>query len=286
MDRPSSGEVAVKRAQRRERRGPSAPAVWVWATCALIALLPVVAVAGTSVYFEPSQIMLLAPGEECELSFRVGASDDSIASYQLYLSFDPEVVELVSAEEGSLYVESGFMTWFIEEEEYPGFWHFFDTVFGAGNYVLPPGELLHLTFRAVDYGQTEARMDTIRMTDVRRDPLLVDSFENEWIFVVAATGVSGEDLVQPRIACIAPNPFAGETRIQYSVPTSSAGWTVEIFSASGRCVSVFDLPAGVLNGEIKWDGRSREGRELPSSVYYVRLAGEAGVSFSRVVKLR
>lgn len=276
----------MKRARKHQRSRTRAPAVWVWALCALVMLLPGVAAAGTNVYFEPSHAMLLAPGEECELSLRVGACDDSIASYQLYLSFDPGVVELVSVEEGSLYVESGFMTWFIEEEEYPGFWHFFDTVFGAGTYVLPPGELLHLTFRAVDYGQTEARMDTIRMTDVRRDPLPVDSFENGWIFVVPATGVPDEVIEQPRIGCIAPNPFTGETRIQYSVPTSSTGWTVEIFSASGRCVSVFDLPLGVLDGEIEWDGRSREGHELPSSVYYVRLAGEAGESLSRVVKLR
>jgi len=230
--------------------------------------------------------MLLAPGEECELSLRVGACDDSIAGYQLYMSFDPGVVELVLAEEGSLYVESGFPTFFTEEEEYPGFWHFFDTVFGEGTYVSPPGELLHLTFRAVDYGQTEALMDTIKMSDVRRESLSVDSFENGWIFVVPATGVPDENVVEPRIGRIAPNPFTGETWIQYSVPTSFTGWTIEIFSASGRCVGVFDLPLGVLDGEIKWDGRSTEGYELPSSVYYVRLTGEAGESLSRVAKLR
>ncbi len=276
----------MKRAQKHQRRRTRARAVWVWATYVLIASLPVVAAAGTHVYFEPSQTMLLAPGEECELSLRVGACDDSIAGYQLYMSFDPGVVELVSVEEGSLYVESGFPTFFTGEEEYPGFWHFFDTVFGEGSCVLPPGELLHLTFRAVDYGQTEAFMDTIKMSDIRRESLSVDSFENGWIFVVPATGVPGGNVVEPRIRRIAPNPFTGETRIQYSVPASLAGWMVEIFSASGRCVSVFDLPPGVLDGEIKWDGRSREGHELPSSVYYVRLSGEAGESLSRVVKLR
>ncbi|MCD4690646.1 cohesin domain-containing protein, partial [bacterium] len=122
------------------------------------------ATADTSVHFDPGAVMV-DTGESFEMSFRVAASPDSIASFQLYLWFDPTIVELTDAVEGTLYVESGTMTWFIAEEEYPGFWHFFDTVFGAGTHVLPPGELLHINFTALAAGQTPARIDTVRMTD-------------------------------------------------------------------------------------------------------------------------
>jgi hypothetical protein len=101
------------------------------------------------VFFAPGSTTLQL-GESVELSFRVGACGDSISGYQLYLSFDPTIVELTTATEGSLYAYCGYPTWFIPEEEAPGQWHFFDTVMGAGTYLLPPGELLRLEFTALD----------------------------------------------------------------------------------------------------------------------------------------
>ena len=107
----------MKRGQRRKRDRQAERTRL--GTAVVAAAIVVVAFgnaeASTSVHFDPGQV-IVNPGQEFDLSFRVAESPDSIASFQLYLSFDSDVIELTDAVEGSLYSESGFMTWFIEEE--------------------------------------------------------------------------------------------------------------------------------------------------------------------------
>lgn len=228
---------------------------------------------------------MVDPGDEFDLSFRVNDCGDSVASYQLYMSFDYELIELLEATEGTLYAESGLMTWFIEEEEEPGFWHFFDTVFGAGTYVLPPGELLHLRFRALPdvSGYTQAYVDTIRMTDIRRDPLPIEDFQHADIFV-GDTGVPS-DLPVLSIGPAAPNPFAGRTAIAFSVPGVGFVWHAEVYDLNGRVVRKLEVPAGHRRGSLVWDGRTESGATASSGVYFVRLSGRGAAAQTRIVKL-
>jgi hypothetical protein len=244
-----------------------------------------VAAAQPQVSFAPGAVMV-QPGQEFDLSFQVGACGDSVASFQLYMSFDPNVVELLEATEGSLYSQSGYMTWFIAEEDGEGFWHFFDTVFGPGTHILPPGELLHLRFKALSYGNTQAYVDTIRMTDVRRNALSVAGFEHGEIFVVPATGVGDE----PAASAIAlgpawPNPFRGGTEIRFSVPAGIEPVRASVHDLRGRLVAELAV-AGGRAGALAWDGRSEDGSEAPSSVYFIRLTAGTVEARTSVVKLR
>jgi len=277
----------VKRAQKRTPWPRARGALLVVALALLVTPLGT-AVAETAVHFEPCGVMV-ETGDTFDMEFRVAASPDSIASFQLYLWFDPAIVELTDAVEGTLYVESGTMTWFIAEEEYPGFWHFFDTVFGAGTHVLPPGELLKLSFRALAPGQTPARIDTVRMTDIRRDALPVTGAQDGWIFV-DAVGVQEAAIVAPSVDAIAPNPFVSGTSIHYSVPAGSDGWRLEIYDVAGRKVRVLDAPpdAGTAGGTgtLQWNGKADCGYELPSSVYFVRLTDGRQETRSRVLKIK
>jgi hypothetical protein len=283
-----SGEDEVKRAQKRTVWSLKGGALALAAALALLAAPFGTAVAETTVYFEPG-VAMADLGESFDMSFRVAASPDSVASFQLYLWFDPDVVELTDAVEGTLYVESGTMTWFIAEEEYPGFWHFFDTVFGAGTHVLPPGELLHLSFTALAVGQTPARIDTIRMTDIRRDPLPVTDATDGWIFV-GSVGVPEETTIAPSLDAISPNPFTSGTTIDFSVPAGPGEWRIEIFDVAGRKVRTLDAARGLGAaggaGRVAWDGRTDSGGELPSSVYFVRLTDGRQETRSRVLKLK
>lgn len=246
------------------------------------------AVADTCVHFDPGATVVDI-GDTFEMSFRVAASPDSIASYQLYLSFDPDIVELTNAYEGSLYVNSGTMTWPIVEEEYPGFWHFFNTVFGAGTYILPPGELLRLEFKALAPGQTPARIDTVRMTDIRRDALPVVGAQDGWIFV-GAVNVPDEAIVAPSLDAVSPNPFTATAAIEFSVPPGSDDWRIEVFDVAGRRVRMLDAGAHIGaaggSGSVTWDGRTDSGSELPSSVYFLRLTDGRRETRSRLLKLK
>ena len=239
------------------------------------------AAASTSVYFDPGQV-IVNPGQEFDLSFRVGESPDSIASFQLYLSFDPEVIELTEAVQGTLYAESGVMTWFTDEEVGPGFWHFFDTVFGAGTHVLPPGELVHLTFTALEEGETEARIDTIRMTDIRRDPLPVVGFENGHI-LVQLTGVEEGGGIA-RLGAAYPNPFVSATAVPFFAPMDGGDARAEIYDVRGRLVRRIPVPSDALQGELLWDGRDEGGEEVSSSVYFLRLIARTSTAHCRLVK--
>ncbi len=275
----------MKQAQMRTR-DRRAGRTWLGAgavVAAIMAAAPGNVAASTSVHFDPGQVMV-SPGQEFDMSFRVGESPDSVASFQLYLSFDPEVVELTNASEGRLYTESGAMTWFIADEEEPGFWHFFDTVFGAGTHVLPPGELLHLTFTALEEGDTEARVDTIRMTDIRRNSLPVDGFENGHVLVVPLTGV--EDGVGiAKLGPAHPNPFVSGTAVPFCAPVDGGDARAEIYDVRGRIVRRIPVPSGALQGELLWDGRDERGEEVSSSVYFIRLIARTSMAHRRLVKV-
>ena len=262
-----------------------------WALC-LRTLLPVVlalalcaaARADVDALWAPPSVTV-APGEQFELSFRAGPGEDLIASYQLYLSYDPAVLELVEATEGTLYLESGLMTWFVAEEEYPGFWHFFDTVFGAGSHVVPPGELLHLRFEALECGHTQAYVETLRFTDEIRDPLPVGSFVHADICVVPQTGI-GESNARSELGPASPNPFVIETAIPFKLDGSAGCPSIEIYDIAGRLVFSRELPESETSGALEWDGTDHRGRELPASVYFVRLRVGHELARTRIVKLR
>lgn len=251
---------------------------------AAVLLCAAAACATPAVFLDPGQIVV-APSEEFELSFRVDDCGDSIASYQLYLSFDHEIVELVEATEGSLYSESGFMTWFVEEEEEPGFWHFFDTAFGAGTFVAPPGELLHLRFRALPgaVGYTQAHVDTIRMTNALRDPLPVGGVTHADIFVPSTS--AGEVLEPALLGPPVPNPFVHETEIPFSLPPSGSRGVVRIYSVSGRLVRRLVIPSATRRGEVEWDGRNEEGVVVAPGAYLITLGGSEGGVRTKVLKL-
>jgi len=247
----------------------------------LAVLFAVSARAAPDVFFAPGGATL-QPGESVELSFRVGACEDSISGYQLYLSFDPTIVELTTATEGSLYAYSGYPTWFIPEEEAPGEWHFFDTVMGAGTYLLPPGELLHLEFTALDYGTTELHIDSILLADVRRENLPVGSYEHGQI-VVPATGVEEGGGIA-RLGPAYPNPFVSDTAVPFFAPMDGSDAKAEIYDVRGRLVRRIPVPSGALQGELLWDGRDERGEEVSSSVYFLRLTARTSMAHCRLVK--
>jgi len=249
-----------------------------------IVLAASAATAQPHVSFLPAAVMV-QPNQQFDLSFQVGECADSIASFQLYMSFDPTKVQLLQATEGALYSESGYMTWFISEQVSPGFWRFFDTVFGAGTHVTPPGELLHLRFKALVCGHTQAHVDTVRMTDVRRDALPVEGLEHGEIFVVLATGVGDETPSPVWLGPASPNPFAGSVTVPFTAPPARGPLAAVVYDARGRVVA--DLAAeGSGTGTLVWDGRCADGREAPSAVYFVRISAEGAEAHTRVVKVK
>lgn len=88
-------------------------------------------------------------------------------------------------------------------------------------------------------------------------------------------------------ATVAPNPFRSESRCEFVL--DRAGDTrVEIHNANGRLVREGDLgyvPAGQQQTYL-WDGRSSEGHQVPSGVYYVSIVTDGHRLDRRVTIVR
>ena len=83
-----------------------------------------------------------------------------------------------------------------------------------------------------------------------------------------------------------PNPFTDETTIEYSI-AEEGDVTLEVFDALGQ--PVFTLAAGnrtPATYTVAWNGRSTNGREVPSGVYVIRLTTPQGTSSVRALKVR
>ncbi|MFH1279649.1 MAG: hypothetical protein ABIK65_14875 [Candidatus Eisenbacteria bacterium] len=227
---------------------------------------------------------------EFDLSVVIGAEPDTMSNVQVIFQFDPGVIEFVDAFEGSLYVASGYQSFFNVEEESSGTWQVFEVIFPFDSFIQPPGELLVLRFRALAQGFTDITFLSWAVMDINRVQILPVDAVGARVFVGTPTvGVEGAEagvsllrLDPPR-----PNPTRGSTRISFTLPPGvSYGRRLGVYDARGRSVRIFDAPAQGGTGEILWDGRDDRGVESPSGVYFFRLDGSEGGMRQKIVLLR
>jgi len=88
------------------------------------------------------------------------------------------------------------------------------------------------------------------------------------------------------IRTVAPNPFGSRTVIRYLVP-AEGHVELEVFDIAGRRIRT--LASGARSGgqwETPWDGRDRDGREVRTGVYIVRLSAPGGSAAARIALIR
>ena len=107
-----------------------------------------------------------------------------------------------------------------------------------------------------------------------------------YVLHLAETGVPGFGSSRLSFSPGWPNPFAGKTALKYFLP---AAGEVElgVYDVAGRLVT--RLPSGrrpAGDHVATWDGRDRDGRQVPSGIYFVRLVTGAERIERKVVLLR
>lgn len=83
-----------------------------------------------------------------------------------------------------------------------------------------------------------------------------------------------------------PNPFRDETTIEFSI-AEEGDVSLEVFDVLGQLV--ITLAAGhrePATYTLGWNGRSANGREVPSGIYVIRLTTPQGTSAVRAMKVR
>jgi hypothetical protein len=129
------------------------------------------ALSAPTVYISPASVEV-EEGQTIEMSIRVDAGTDTLTCFLVEFTFDASVVELLSAEEGTLFAESGHSTMFDWDQYLPGLHACNDVTLGFDAFVLCPGELVDLEFYGVEEGTTTLSITTVDLRDLRRDPIL------------------------------------------------------------------------------------------------------------------
>jgi len=88
----------------------------------------------------------------------------------------------------------------------------------------------------------------------------------------------GEDILFD----IYPNPFSEAAIITFTGETAWQPHTVEIFSAGGSLVGIFNTPAGV--SEFTWDGKSSRGRNVANGIFFVRVSSGNLKTTKKIIK--
>lgn len=107
-------------------------------------------------------------GDTFDVSLMIDAFVDTMSNFDVVFAFDPNVLEFVDAEAGSLYTSVGWQDFFNAEEESLGTWEVFQVIFPFDSYILPPGELAIMSFRAVNDGATDIFFRSATITDINR----------------------------------------------------------------------------------------------------------------------
>jgi len=102
---------------------------------------------------------------------------------------------------------------------------------------------------------------------------------------VALPGTS-HPLIGLDVEANAPNPFAQNTRIRFSL-SSPSRTTLRVYDASGRVVRTLldELRPGGRN-EVTWDGIDGDGARVPSGVYFFQLQAGARSETKKAVLVR
>jgi len=199
---------------------------------------------------------------------------DSVSCMEIFIHFDPALLEVVTAGEGRLYEESPFTTFFDWDLASPDTVSAIDCVLGYRTCVITPGELVRFVFRGIADGKATVKLTVARLWDVDRAPLGTEIAGGANIQI---GNVTGENPKIPGRGFLAnhPNPFNPSTSILLFIPWDGmeSGRTLEtrllIFDSRGSLVRLlFDGPAAAGINRFEWDGRNDSGADVASGIYY------------------
>lgn len=256
------------------------------AALALALALAAAAPAAPTVFVSPATT-LVSPGESFTMDIRVDSGVDTVTCFLVEFEFDPAVIQLVSATEGSLFAACGFPTmcnWDVLGE---GHHSCNDVTLGPYTYAVAPGELVNLEFVAGQPGSTPVEILAVDLRDYRRHRILPVWTTDAMVFVAPATGVGGCDGPGTGLVVTArPNPSGGSVEIEVAMSSSAPGRDAEdaaerslprgaplaaVYGAGGRLIATLAPQQAGCGWTACWDGRDRAGSRCAAGVYFVAL---------------
>jgi hypothetical protein len=250
----------------------------------LLASAPIARGAPT-VFVSPAERMV-ALGDTFAMSIRVDGGADTLTCFLVQFEFDPVIIGLDTAGEGSLFTECGFPTMYNWDVLAPGESSCNDVTLGPWTYALCPGELVRLSFTAAGVGETPIEITAVDLRDIRRQRILPVSVVDGLVIVGSTGDVAGDGGGAVEVPRAFPNPFRDNTAITFSTPCASTA-DVAIYDVRGRLVALRPVGIGPSGrAEAEWDGRDDSGRAVPSGMYFAALSSGTREERCRLVVLR
>jgi hypothetical protein len=125
--------------------------------------------------------------------------------------------------------------------------------------------------------------DPFSIVEAAFDDFLITAYQS------APTAVPGDNFpgATVRLEQNFPNPFNPETTIRFTVPAPERIASLEIYDVVGRRVATLISGEKTIGARaVRWNGRDDDGREVPSGVYFCRLAAGNDVVSRKIVLLR
>ncbi len=259
-------------------------AIRLWTVALLACAAATSAVASPTVFVHPSELVV-QPGETFSMSIRVDAGTDTVTCFLTEFTFDADVIELVTASEGSLFGMCGYATMYHWDVVESGCHSCNDVALGFESHALPPGELVDLEFTAGSgEGMTIIDITTVDLRDMRREPILPVGNAPGIVFVVDPTGVEDSPEHGAARLELTPNPCRDTAAMAWAAPRGARGASLVISDVRGRLVwhELLDGDSGV----VRWNGRARDGARTSAGVYFVELHSGGETVRRKLVLLR
>lgn len=199
-----------------------------------------------------------------------------LRGFRLCVSFDPDILEVVQVDEGSLLSGIGETYWSEPNiDNTKGVITCIKCDITGQDGTDVGGTLATITFKAIGIGTSYVRSvgrsyttwPNIELHDSRWKPVIVISSYNR-VMVYDSTAIGVTELSQNY-----PNPFNPETWVPYQLAEDS-GVTIRIYNSTGRLVRLLDLgyrSAGsyvTKDSAAYWDGMNDAGERVASGLYF------------------
>jgi len=234
----------------------------------IITLAPVFADEKPVLYFSPG---FTEVGIDSAATVEVWVDDiEALKGFSLKLSYDPDMVEISDAREGTIFSSPSFFASFIDSVA--GSIKVESTLFGAGRKVDGSGLLFYLDITGLREGTDTLSFFDLNLRDV--DLVRIETEAKNGILAIGEPSSVATIHLKPgkyRLYQNYPNPFNPVTTVQFYVPYRSTV-TLRVFNAEGRQIQspVVSKRFHAGHHSIRFDGSG-----YASGVYLYRLEAEA-----------
>jgi hypothetical protein len=230
----------------------------------------------------PIQVVAVCPdstwkseGEVFPIGICISAGLKGVMGYNVAVTFDSSVIQIMNVEEGPLPQSSSDRTffWWYDAGVKTDSVQVNGAVLGAT--MDGPGELFTLTFKAKTPGPVSSTDVVVAFSELRDDwnePIDHETRDG-FVQIYPATGIEAPPREAGGLVCY-PNPFNPATTLVFSppeprAPGGRAEVSVRVYTAEGRLVrNLFNGPVGPEGRRFVWDGKDGGGEQAASGVYF------------------